>query len=74
MSLLEIRSLRTHLKTSHGLARSVDGMDLVVGEGEAVGVVGESGSGKSILALSILGLQPGGRESLQEGSSILFRG
>ena len=74
MSLLEIRSLRTHLETSRGLARAVDGVDLRVREGEALGIVGESGSGKSLLALSILGLQPGGPESLREGSSIRFRG
>ena len=74
MSLLEIRDLRTHLETPGGLARAVDGVDLTVEEGEAVGIVGESGSGKSLLALSILGLQPGGCPSLREGSSIRFRG
>jgi len=74
MSLLELRNLRTYLTTSHGLARAVDGVDLVVDEGESVGVVGESGSGKSLLALSIMGLNPGGAQSLQEGSSIRYRG
>jgi len=74
MTLLEIRGLRTYLPTSHGLARGVDGVDLTLGEGEALGVVGESGSGKSLLALSIMGLQPRGPGSLQPGSSIRFRG
>jgi len=74
MSLLEIRNLRAHVPTPSGLAQAVDGVDLKLEEGEALGIVGESGSGKSILALSILGLQPGGRQTLQEGSSIRLRG
>ncbi|MFO8175382.1 MAG: ABC transporter ATP-binding protein [Gemmatimonadota bacterium] len=74
MSLLEIRGLKTYLDTSRGLARAVDGVDLTVQEGEALGIVGESGSGKSLLALSIPGLQPRSRESIQPGSSVRFRG
>jgi oligopeptide/dipeptide ABC transporter ATP-binding protein len=74
MILLRIRDLRTWISTLDGVARAVDGVDLDVGEGEAVGVVGESGSGKSMLALSVPGLlpRPGGR--IVPGSSIRFRG
>jgi oligopeptide transport system ATP-binding protein len=36
--------------------RAVDGVDLIVRPGEAVGVVGESGSGKSTLARAVLQL------------------
>jgi oligopeptide/dipeptide ABC transporter ATP-binding protein len=74
MSLLEVRNLRAHLQTPGGLARAVDGVDIDVPEGEAVGLVGESGSGKSVLALSILGLLPGGKGKILEGSSIRLRG
>ncbi len=74
MTVLEVRNLSVHVRTPAGVARAVDKVDLRVGEGEAVGLVGESGSGKTVLALSILGLQPGGRESVQPGSSIRFRG
>jgi oligopeptide/dipeptide ABC transporter ATP-binding protein len=74
MSLLEIRDLRTHLRTPSGVARAVDGVDLTVGEGEAVGVVGESGSGKSLLALSILQLVPKGIGHILPGSKIGLRG
>jgi oligopeptide/dipeptide ABC transporter ATP-binding protein len=74
VSLLEIRSLRTYLAGPSGLARAVDGVDLEVGAGEAVGVVGESGAGKTLLALSILGLLPDRGASIQAGSSIRFRG
>ena len=74
MSLLEVRNLRTHLLTQDGVARAVDGVDLDIPEGEAVGVVGESGSGKSLLALSLLGLLPKRNCEVLEGSSVRFRG
>jgi oligopeptide/dipeptide ABC transporter ATP-binding protein len=73
MNLLEIRRLRAHLKTPGGMARAVDGVDMVIQEGEAVGVVGESGSGKTLLALSILGLQPQGSGGILDGSSVKLR-
>ena len=74
MSLLEIRNLRAHIRTPVGVARAVDGVDLSLEEGEAVGLVGESGSGKTLLALSILGLLPGGSGTILPGSSIRLRG
>jgi microcin C transport system ATP-binding protein len=37
--------------------KAVDGVDLVVREGQTVGVVGESGSGKTTLGLALLRLQ-----------------
>ena len=74
MSLLEVRNLRTYLETPEGVARAVDGVDLDVKEGEAVGVVGESGSGKSLLALSIMGLLPAGKAEILPGSSVRLRG
>ncbi len=74
MNVLEIRNLRAHISALNGVARAVDGVDLDIPEGEAVGVVGESGSGKTLLALSILGLLPKKSGRVLEGSSIRFRG
>ena len=38
--------------------RALDGVDLAIPEGAAVGLVGESGSGKSTAGRALLGLQP----------------
>lgn len=56
--LLEAKNLRTLFMTDEGPVRAVDGVDLVICSGEAVGVVGESGCGKSVTSLSIMGLVP----------------
>ena len=53
---LEVRGLRVTV----GGHRILDGVDLDVGDGERVGLVGASGSGKSLLARSLVGLQPSG--------------
>ncbi len=56
--LLDVRALRTHLRTQDGLVRAVDGVSFSVAAGRTLGIVGESGCGKSVTALSILGLVP----------------
>jgi oligopeptide/dipeptide ABC transporter ATP-binding protein len=59
--VLRAESLRVELP---GGLVPVDGVDLVVGPGEIVGLAGESGSGKTLTALSLFGLLPhGGRTS-----------
>jgi len=58
MALLEIRNLTIEFETSRGPLRAVEGLDLDVAEGEALGIVGESGSGKSVSLLAIMGLLP----------------
>ncbi len=74
MTLLAIRNLRAYLPSTRGPARAVDGVNLDLEEGEAMGIVGESGSGKTALALSIMGLLPGGQAPIQPGSSVRLRG
>jgi oligopeptide/dipeptide ABC transporter ATP-binding protein len=61
--LLEVRGLKRHFVTRRGFPRAVtttiravDGIDLDVAPGEAVGIVGESGCGKSTAARAMLRL------------------
>jgi oligopeptide/dipeptide ABC transporter ATP-binding protein len=70
--LIEIEDLRIQIRTRHASMIAIDGVNLSIGPGEAVGLVGESGCGKSLTALSILRLVPppavtivGGRISFQ---------
>jgi peptide/nickel transport system ATP-binding protein len=53
-----MRDLWVAYRTSEGRLPAVRGVDLVVHEGEVVGVAGESGCGKSTLASTVLRLQP----------------
>ncbi|HSS64622.1 MAG TPA: oligopeptide/dipeptide ABC transporter ATP-binding protein [Gammaproteobacteria bacterium] len=54
MALLEVENLTV----SFGGFRAVDGMSLILDEGDVLSVVGESGSGKSVSMLAIMGLIP----------------
>ncbi len=72
-ALLEVRELRTHLRTPEGLVRAVDGVSFTVSPSATLGIVGESGCGKSVTALSILGLVPRPPAELIDGA-ILFDG
>lgn len=71
MSLLEIKNLKTYFFTGRGVVKAVDGIDLTIDKGEAVGIVGESGCGKSVTALSVLRLIPDPPGKIVEGE-ILF--
>ncbi|HUB15718.1 MAG TPA: ABC transporter ATP-binding protein [Acetobacteraceae bacterium] len=58
MSLLEIDDYRLAFDGYEGTAQVLNGIDLSVEEGDAVGIVGETGCGKSVLARSLLRLNP----------------
>ncbi len=72
MSQLSIEGLRTYFHTRGGVVRAVDGVNLSLESGEAVGLVGESGAGKSTVGFSVMRLipSPPGR---YEGGRILFK-
>jgi oligopeptide/dipeptide ABC transporter ATP-binding protein len=54
--MLQIKNLRTHYFTQHGVAPAVEDVTLRIPRKTIVGVVGESGCGKSVTALSVLRL------------------
>src|SRR2546429_3452029 len=71
--LLQVEGLRTYFYARGGVMRAVEGVDLAVEQGRALGVVGESGCGKPVPSLSIMRLvDPPGR--IEPGSRILFEG
>ena len=69
-TLLEIENLRVLYDVRGAKAPAVDGVNLSLRPGDALGLAGESGCGKSTLALACLGLLP--RNATLEGS-IRFR-
>ncbi|MBC7500636.1 MAG: dipeptide ABC transporter ATP-binding protein [Herminiimonas sp.] len=56
MALLDIKNLRVEFGAEKSPFTAVDGLDLVIEQGEVVGIVGESGSGKSVTSLALMGL------------------
>ena len=80
--LLEVRGLAMHFPLNDSLVRrvrkqridvlrAVDGVDLRVARGEALGLVGESGCGKSTLGRCIVGLyEPTEGQVLVEGQAL----
>jgi peptide/nickel transport system ATP-binding protein len=71
--LLSIAGLKTTFGTAPHLVRAVDGIDLIIEEGETLGLVGESGSGKSVTSLSIMRLLPEANSRIESGQ-IAFLG
>ncbi len=52
----ELVNVVKHYPTRAGLVRSVDGINLTIGQGEILGLVGESGSGKSTVGKVLVAL------------------
>jgi peptide/nickel transport system ATP-binding protein len=70
-TLLELRGLTVEYGIERP-ARAVDGIDLVIREGEIVGLAGESGCGKTTVANAVLQMvKPPGHVV---GGSVLFQG
>ncbi len=57
-TLLDVKNLILHFKTTQGTVQAVDGVDFTLDYHKAVVVLGESGCGKSSLAKAILRLLP----------------
>ncbi|MCF6235430.1 MAG: dipeptide ABC transporter ATP-binding protein [Gammaproteobacteria bacterium] len=69
--LLQVKKLKTYLKSGGEIVKAVDGVSFHIDRGETFCLVGESGSGKSITALSVIQLLPQDISSHPEGQ-ILF--
>ena len=67
--LLRVEGLTTVLHLPSGTVPVVDRVNLAVTPGETLGIVGESGCGKSMLALSLIGLQPNPPAEITEGTA-----
>src|SRR5215213_10477296 len=65
-TLLEVRDLHVLYEVRGTKGPAVDGVNLSLRAGDALGLAGESGCGKSTLALACLGLLP--RNATVEGS------
>ncbi|TCV85547.1 MULTISPECIES: ABC transporter ATP-binding protein [Methylomonas] len=70
-ALLEVRNLRTYLRSGGGEVRAVDDISFSIPKGETFCLVGESGSGKSVSALSVIRLLPDGVSSHPSGEILL---
>ena len=69
--LVEARDVSVTYPTPKGPFTAVDGVSLLVREGQTLGIVGESGSGKSTLGRALLRLlEPAGGAVLFEGRDI----
>ena len=56
--VLDIENLSVRFATEDGVVNAVNGLDLRIEKGKAIGLVGETGAGKTTTALSILLLVP----------------
>src|SRR5699024_1561301 len=73
LSVLEMKDLHVRLDTSSGVVKAVDGVSFEIRAGQTIGIVGESGSGKSVLAQSLMQLNPSPPAYYPKGE-ILYRG
>lgn len=55
---LDIQNLSVEYRTSDGVTKAINGVDLQIEKGKTLGLVGETGAGKTTTALSILNLIP----------------
>ncbi len=56
--ILDVKDLVVRFETDDGIVRAVNGLDLQIERGHAIGLVGETGAGKTTTALSLLHLVP----------------
>lgn len=70
--LLIVKDLETTFHTPAGPLAAVGGVSFDLNQNETLGIVGESGSGKTVLARTVMGLQP--RSNVSVSGSVLLNG
>jgi peptide/nickel transport system ATP-binding protein len=70
--LLVVKDLSTTFDTPAGPLAAVGGVSFDLNQNETMGIVGESGSGKTVLARTVMGLQP--RSKVTVSGSVLLNG
>ena len=70
---MEIKNLVVEYRTRDSVVHAVNGIDLSIEEGKALGLVGETGAGKTTTGLAALGLVPN-PPGIVTGGSILLNG
>ena len=68
---LDIKNLSVEFRTSDGITKAINGVDLQIEKGKTLCLVGETGAGKTTTALSILNLIPNPPGVITDGSVIL---
>lgn len=68
---LDIKNLSVEYRTSDGITKAINGVDLQIEKGKTLCLVGETGAGKTTTALSILNLIPNPPGVITGGSIIL---
>lgn len=71
--LLKITDLSIEYRSGGQVAKAINGLNLTIHKGEALGLVGESGAGKTTTALAALNLLPR-HVGFITGGSITFKG
>jgi len=72
-SILEVSDLSVSFHLLEGVIPAVAGVDLILNQGEVLGVVGESGCGKSVTARAVMRIIPTPPGSIDSGR-VLFEG
>lgn len=72
-SIIEVKNLSVEFTSDDSVVYAVNGVDILIEEGETLGLVGETGAGKTTIARAILGIVPKPQGRVTQGE-IIFEG